>query len=149
MGLLELQLSGNPELLEEHLATRRIRFPWLSSAGLFNDSLCIDAGELDGDGGIRRLFTNTNLTYAGGPAPAAPQDFLAFTAGNRRLDGAMIQCREPLGVEGAERLHTGHERRQQQGFYQTVVVAERRALGLIVGETLEVLTSPMLFFQQR
>jgi hypothetical protein len=68
--------------------------------------------------------------------PATPQDFLAFTARNRRLDRAMIECGEPLGIQGAERLHTGHERRQQQGFHQAVVVAECDEPRVIVGKTL-------------
>src|SRR5215510_5214093 len=137
MGLLEFVLPGNAKLLEEHLADAPNAVPLVVlTARLFNDGLRIDARELDGDGGIRRLFTNANLPHTGGPAPAAPQDFLAFTAGNWRLDGAMIQCGKPLSIESAERLHTGHERRQQEGFHQAVVVTERHLSRVIVGETL-------------
>src|SRR5256885_204288 len=103
MGLLKLQLSVNVELLEEHLADASDTVPLVVlTACLFNDGVGIDAGELYGDGGVRRLFTNANLPHTGRPAPAAPQDFLAFAAGNRRLDRAMIERREPLGIQGAE-----------------------------------------------
>src|SRR5574341_2360501 len=60
--LLELQLPGNANLLEEHLADAPDAVPLIVlTACLFNDGLRIDAGELYGDGGVRRLFTNANL----------------------------------------------------------------------------------------
>ncbi len=82
-----------------------------------------------------RLFTNAQLTDAGGPAEAAPQHFLAFAAGNRRLDGAVIQRCQALSLERTQGLHTGHKGREQQGFYQTVVVAEGSLPGIIVRQT--------------
>ena len=50
------------------------------------------------------------------PAQPRRRAFLAFTAGNRRLDRAMIQRRESLSVQCAQRLYTGHECGQQEGF---------------------------------
>ena len=63
------------------------------------------------------------------------QHFLAFAAGNRRLDGAVIQRCQALSIKRTEGLHTGHKGRQQQGFYQTVVVAEGRLPGIIVRQS--------------
>ncbi len=109
MRLLELQLSGNPELLEQHLPYASDAVPLIVlSTCLFNDRLGIDTGELNGDGWVR-LFTNANLTHTGRPAPAASEHFLTFPAGNRRLDRTMIQRGEPLSVQCAQRLYAGHK----------------------------------------
>ena len=48
-----------------------MRFLIILTARLFN-RLGIDAGELNGDGGVRRLFTKANLTHTGAqPGSAA------------------------------------------------------------------------------
>ena len=54
MGLLELQLPVNPELLEQHLADAPDAVALIVlTARLFNDRLGIDARELHGDGWVR------------------------------------------------------------------------------------------------
>ena len=88
---------------------------------LIEDDLGVHTAQLEGHRRVDGVLTNTKLTDIGGPALEPGQHDLAFGAGDRRGDGAVVEVSQPSGGEVAQRSDLGDEGGQQQRLGQAVI----------------------------
>ena len=117
-------IVGNAQLGKQRLAyllapVARI----VNHLGGAQDGFNIHAGHLNGHDRVL-VFGHLDLADFGGPVPAFAQHILRLAPRNRRLEGAVVQRRQPQAGQRLERLHLRHQRRQQQRLEQPRIVAQ-------------------------